>query len=298
MKQLELKRGQIINLIAGFYYVKIKNTIFETHARGLLRLKEDLKKPIVGDWVDVQIIENTPKHKVGYIIKVLPRTNFLLRPKVANVDQGIIIASLEEPFLSTYLINKFIITLMYNKIEPIIIFTKLDLVKEKDFTKLINIYKWYKKHFRSFKISNVDHLGFYGIKKIFKKKTSVFMGQTGVGKSSTINNLDNKFKIKTAAISKKLGRGKHTTRDAKIYKFNDGQLIDSPGFSSFDLTKIDKFWIAMNFFAFVKIEGNCKYLNCVHIKEPKCRIKDALSNNLIPEFIYEDYCKLIAELNN
>ncbi len=295
MEENKVLQGQIINLIGGFYYVKIKRTIFECRARGLLRLSEETVKPVVGDFVNMQIVENNPKFKVGYIINILPRKNKLLRPKVANIDQGLICSSLIEPKLSTYLINKFIITLQFHNIMPILIFTKYDLIVNNDELEIVtDKIKWFKKFYKSFVISNIDHSGFRGLASILKNKTNVFIGQTGVGKSSTINNLEPKWKIKTNYISKSLGRGKHTTRDAKIYNFKGGGLVDCPGFSSFDVDGIEKVWIARNFYGFTD-NNNCKFQDCIHIKEPKCAVKKALLEKNIPQFIYDDYIKIINE---
>ncbi len=289
--------GQIINLLGGFYYVKIKRSVFECRARGLMRLNEEETKPVVGDFVKIQVIEHNAKFKVGYIIEVLKRINKLIRPKVANIEQGLIINSVKEPKLSTYLVNKFIITLTFYNIDPILIFTKRDLVADQEtWAPMLEKINWFKQFYPTFIISNVDHSGFYGLKKVLNKKTNVFIGQTGVGKSSTINHLDPQWKIKTAAISKSLGRGKHTTRDAKIYDFNGGQLIDCPGFSAFDLDAIPSAWIALNFYSFSQFR-TCKFQNCLHIKEPKCGVKTALLEAQIPQFIYDDYLKIISETN-
>ncbi len=298
MEMKENLTGQIINLLGGFYYVKVKRSIFECRARGLLRLSEETIKPVVGDFVNIQVIEHNAKFKVGYIISLLPRTNKLLRPKVANVNQGLIFNSLTEPKFSTYLINKFIITLQFHNIKPILIFTKYDLIDHlKDWKKIEKQIQWFKHFYKSFIISNIDHSGFYGLAAILKNKISVLIGQTGVGKSSTMNNLDKRWTIKTAAISKSLGRGRHTTRDAKIYNFKGGGLIDCPGFSSFEVDGISAVWIARNFYSFQDYR-TCKFQDCLHMKEPKCSVKTALENNDIPQFIYDDYLKIISETEN
>lgn len=271
-------KGKIISLTGGLYEVKVDKEIYKVKASGKLRYLET--SPIVGDFV-----EFTPDE---FIVKILPRKNSLIRPKVANIDQAVIVTSLKDPNYSSILLNKFLAIIEHNEIKPVILFTKSDLTDESHLEEYLN------QGYEAYEISNKDVSSVDVIKGIFKDKTTVFTGQTGAGKSSTINSIA-KLDLATDEISKSLGRGKHTTRVVRIIEWNDGELVDTPGFSSleFDLTKLQ---LSRAYHDFEKLSANCKFArSCIHNHEKDCGIKEAVKNKVISQRRYDDYIRLLEE---
>ena len=223
-------------------------------------------------------------------VNVGERTNSLLRPKVANVDQAVIVQSLAEPRYSSFLLNKFLAIIESANIKPIIILTKTDLV---DFSPLE---EYLKDGYEAYEISNKNPESLSSLKGIFKDKLTVFTGQTGSGKSSTINNLAD-VDQETQEISKALGRGKHTTRVVEIIPWLEGRLIDTPGFSSLDISHLTRLQLSKSYHDFEKRSADCKFdKNCIHDKEKSCAIKDDVASGKISEVRYNDYIKLLGEV--
>lgn len=221
-----------------------------------------------------------------FLTSILPRKNSLVRPKVSNVDQALIVMSLKEPNYSSILLNKFLAIIEHNLIKPIIIFTKKDLSEES------YVEEYTSMGYEVYEISNETKEGIEELKPIFKNKLSVFTGQTGAGKSSTINSIAG-LNLKTDKISKALGRGKHTTRVVSIIDWMEGQLIDTPGFSSltFEMTKLE---LARSYKIFEEASMKCEFSRtCIHNKELKCGVKKYIEENKISEQMYKDYIRLL-----
>ena len=273
-------KGQIVKILSNLYFVNCDNTIYECHSRGVFR---NMKiTPVVGDYC---IINKEDK----YILEILPRKNFLIRPFVANVDQGLIVTSLKTPDFSTNLLDKLILIMEINKIKPIICITKEDLIEEEDKQKIKEILDYYKKiGYDVYYNYEIDK-----IKSIFKDKTTVFTGQTGAGKSSLFNRLDSSLNFDVGEVSLALGRGKHTTRFVELISLFDGKLVDTPGFSSIDLSIYDKETIKNAFVEFK--DYTCKYRDCMHTNEGinECMVKKAVNDNLILLSRYENYIKFL-----
>ncbi|QGZ97478.1 ribosome small subunit-dependent GTPase A [Mycoplasma sp. NEAQ87857] len=250
-------------------------------AAGKLRLLDIT--PVVGDNVEIN------EHQ---IIEIKERKNWFIRPKVANIDQMLVFMSVKEPKFQQFLLDKYLAIIEYENIEPIICLTKVDLAWDLAL-ELQNQYQ--KMGYKVFLINNTTK-ELSNLKSIFKDKYSVFMGQSGVGKTTTLNSLSNN-NFDTQAISKSLGRGKHTTRVVEIVPFNNGYLIDTPGFSSLAIP-IDALELAHSFNTFKQLLVNCKYRSCLHLNENEvdCAIKQAVTSNLIPQFRYDNYVKLQKEL--
>ncbi|VEU76170.1 ribosome small subunit-dependent GTPase A [Mycoplasmopsis columboralis] len=274
-------KGKIFSIIGGVYTVELQNgEQIKISAAGKLRYLN--VTPLVGD--DVEIINNQ-------VSEILPRKNSFIRPKVANVDQMILLMSFKEPEFSSFLLDKYLSIVENKKIKPILFFTKYDLTNENHW------YEQYQKmNYEVYLINNTSSEYVNSIKNIFQDKYSVFMGQTGVGKTTTINKLSNN-NYQTQSISKALGRGKHTTRAIHITPFNNGYLIDTPGFSSLDLD-MDKYELARSFASFDTLAQQCKFRSCLHLNEDQsvCAIKQAINTDVVPNFRYENYVKLQAQL--
>lgn len=271
-------KGQLTSINSGQYEIKSNDEFFIVRAAGKLRYMET--SPIVGD-----LVEFEPN---GFITSIYPRKNELIRPKVSNVDQAIIVMSLIEPNYSSILLNKFLAIIEHNEIKPIIVFTKIDLTDE------THLEEYKNQGYEVYEVDNESKRGIKELSHIFKGKISVFTGQTGAGKSSTINSISG-MDLKTDNISKALGRGKHTTRIIKIFDWMGGQLIDTPGFSSleFDMTKLQ---LSRSYHDFEKYSVNCKFArSCIHNKEEDCEIKNKVKENKITKQRYSDYLRLLEE---
>ena len=273
--------GQIIRIISNLYTVKIGNMLYGCRARGVFRKRKIT--PLVGDQVIVDTSNNI-------IVKVLPRKNELKRPTIANVDIALIITSVKEPNLDLVLLDKLISNITYNNIEPVIIFTKLDLLDEDSLKNIDSLKEYYEiigiKVFYNNEITE--------IKKYIKDKIVVLAGQSGAGKSSLVNKMDNRYSIETNEISQALGRGKHTTRHVELYDIEDALVADTPGFSSLDLTSLTKEELKDTFIEFGDYE--CKYRDCLHYKEDECSVKDAVKDKKILETRYNNYIKFLEEI--
>lgn len=284
--------GKIIKGIAGFYYVHVEEAgIYECKAKGIFR--KDNQKPLVGDNVRISVLDE--KEKSGSIIEILPRKNSLIRPAVANVDQAFVIFALENPKPNFMLLDRFLIMMEHAKVPAVICFNKKDLVQEEDTLKLCDIYK--NCGYRVIISSTVNQDDRQKIHEILHGKTTVIAGPSGVGKSSITNMLQQGIHMETGEISKKLKRGRHTTRHSQVIPVGEKTyLMDTPGFSSLYLTDMDEQDLKNYFPEFSRYEGQCRFQGCVHIHEPDCAVKDALEKKEISKLRYEDYLSLYEEL--
>lgn len=273
--------GQIVRIISNLYTVKIDDMLYGCRARG--KFRKDNISPMVGDYVKIDPDNNL-------IVDILPRKNELKRPVISNVDIAIIVTSTKNPNLDLILLDKFISIVTYNKIEPVICFTKLDLLNEVERETIDNLRRYYE----MIGIKVIYNTETIEIKKLLKNKIIVLAGQTGAGKSSLINRLDEKLNIKTDEISVSLGRGKHTTRHVELYEVDEGYIADTPGFSALDLTDIDAKELKDTFIEFK--EYDCKFKDCLHNKENICGVKEAVENKKILQSRYNNYLLFLKGL--
>ena len=274
--------GKIIKIVSNLYSVKINNDeIIDCRARGKFR-KEEIT-PLVGDLCKID-------YDNKYILEILPRKNYLLRPMIANVDAALIVVSVKEPNLSLNLLDKMISVISINNIESIICFSKLDLLKKNEKKEIKDLVKYYKKI--GYKVLTNKNLG--KIIKLLKNKIVVITGQTGAGKSTLLNKLDKNLNLKTDEISYALGRGKHTTRHVELFKFKNCYIADTPGFSSLDFKDCTKENVRESFKEFQNFP--CEYKNCMHNKEKNCAIKAAVENKEILQSRYENYLDFIKKI--
>lgn len=283
--------GTIIKGIGGFYYVEAADEIYECKARGVFR-KEKLS-PLVGDKVTISINENAE----NTIDEIMPRKNALTRPPVVNIDNLIIVVSTVEPKPSTLVIDKLIAVAEHKNIEPIIVITKSDLASAQE---IFDIYTL--AGFKTIIVSNETKDGVDEVKAVLKGKISALTGNSGVGKTSLLNNLDETLALKTAQISKKLGRGRHTTRQAELYRVCDGFVVDTPGFSSFEIDKSDiilKDELAYCFRDFSDYIEKCKfYPSCTHTADKGCAVVEAVNEGKISKSRHNSYVQLYNDVKD
>ena len=286
-------QGIIIRGVGGNYYVDTDNGLIECRARGLFRNQNI--KPLVGDRVLIRLTEENNKY--GYIEEIQERKNEMKRPLVANIDQIIIVFAVKNPEPSFLLLDKLLIASEINNLKPIICFNKADLVDNSYLEKFKCIFL--NTNYKVIFTSKYNTQLLEGFEDILKDKVTLFAGPSGVGKSSLMNAIDSGFELKTGEISEKLKRGKHTTRHAEIYKLSfGGFVVDTPGFSSFDINEIE-FDELTDFYPEIKIfSDDCKFSNCVHNKEPNCAVKKAVENKEISEIRYNNYIKILEEIKS
>lgn len=270
--------GKIIKNISNSYVVDCASELITCTPRGKFRY--DKRTPLVGDYVNID-----PTN--GYILEILPRKNVLTRPDIANIDVALVITSVKEPNLDLLLLDKLLTNIIKENIEPIICFTKRDLLNNEEQLVIDMLTNYYNK----IGIKTIDNNELTKLDELLSGKIVVLTGQTGAGKSSLINKLNPNFNLQTSPISKALGRGVHTTRHTELYQINDYYVADTPGFSSVDLNEVDPEIIKKSFIEFKNYP--CKYQDCKHTKENECSVKDAVNQGKILKSRYDNYLKII-----
>lgn len=278
-------RGKIIKGIAGFYYIHTNDgSLYECKAKGAFRYQKI--KPLVGDNVEITVLDE--ENKIGNIISLYERENELIRPAVANVDQAVVIFAIAKPKPNLNLLDRFLITMEQNGIETVICFNKCDLVsqEEKDFYESIYRTCGYKVIFTSVK----ENTGLEELQEQLKGKTAVLAGPSGVGKSSIINYLKPEANMEVGQISRKIERGKHTTRHSELFQLEGETFImDTPGFTSLYVTNLEKEQLELYFPEFDQYRDKCRFQGCMHMMEPDCGVKEALKEGEISSSRYENY---------
>ena len=281
--------GRILKGIGGFYYVLTDGEVIESKAGGRLRKKEF--SPVAGDMVTLEVNDNNE----GYILEILPRKNYFIRPPIANIDKLFIAATQAPPITDAYLLDKMSVLALYQNVEPIFVFTKNDIHNSEE---MREIYE--KCGFKTISCSAVTGEGCDEIREMTKNSVSVFTGNSGVGKSSILNAVFSDIELEVGSISEKIARGKNTTRTTEFFVLDEGRFVaDTPGFSSFDLTrmqKIDKEYLMHLFPEMEPYWDKCRFNGCTHRKEPDCAVKQAIEEGIISQSRHESYLKLYEEL--
>ena len=287
-----MKQGIIIENISNIFKIICENELYICDARGKLK-KEDIK-PVVGDKVNFEITKL--EEKTGVIEEILPRENYIKRPKIANINQMVLVISSKMPKPDLLMLDKQLVFAEYMNIRPVIVINKIDLAKEI----AEEIKEQYK--FTNYEIIETNakkNIGIYELRNVLKNKISVFSGNSGVGKSTLLNDLFEDNLTLEGKISSKNERGKNTTTTVKLYELEENTFIaDSPGFSTFDIYEIETTNLAEYFVEFKEYIENCEFVGCTHIKEENCGIKQALKENKISQNRYERYIKIYEELKD
>ncbi len=283
--------GTIIRGYSGFYYVWDGATLWECKLRGRYKISENTFLP--GDKVRFKILD-APSAK-AVIEFAYPRKNELIRPSICNVDQALIVMAIKDPEADLWLVDRLLINLLFNNIEPIICFSKADLVSLDSSREIYNEYR--DSGFPRYIISIVDHRGVDQLRQLLKGKISVLSGPSGVGKSSIINIIEPALQRKTGEISLRSSRGKHTTRSVELLPLSTGGYVaDTPGFSQMHLPDIKKERLAGYYKEFDSYAPFCKFSSCLHRDEPQCAVRDAVDSGMISSKRYRNYLLLLKEI--
>lgn len=284
--------GVIVRGVGGFYYVKTSDGIIESRARGLFR--DENITPLVGDNVNIRISQ---ENNSGYIDKIYPRTSELSRPPVANVTQAIIVMSVKDPEINTWLLDKFLLMAEYEHLKIIICLNKADLDNEKAL-RLSEIYE--KAGYKVIISSVIQSVGIEELKLALNDNITVIAGPSGAGKSSLLNSINPNLKLKIGDISSKSKRGKHTTRHVELLNLEENTyVLDTPGFSSLDLDFIeDEVELRKYFREIAKYGEDCRFLSCLHNQEPNCAVKENVNSGNINRQRYENYLLLLQEIKS
>ncbi len=288
-----MKIGKIIKGIGGFYYVDADDTIYECKARGNFR-KRGIT-PMVGD--NVEITVNREGNGENTVDNILNRKNELVRPPLANLDTLFIISSIVDPKVNPLIIDKLVAIAEFKHIEPVIVFTKID--KSSDYNGYKNIYE--KSGFKVIVCDNTVGSGAEEIEAMLPGKISAFTGNTGVGKSTLLNNIFPHLKLETGETSKKLGRGRHTTRHCELFKVNGGYIADTPGFSSLDFERCEKIFKEDLPYCFREFEpylGQCKFNSCTHVNDKGCAVCEAVEKGLIQPSRHNSYVSMYNDVKD
>lgn len=285
-------QGKIIKGIGGFYYVYVvESGTYECRAKGIFR-KENVK-PLVGDQVKIEVLDE--EEKLGSVVEILPRRNELIRPASSNIDQAMVIFSIENPKPNFLLLDRFLIMMERQNIDTMVCFNKMELATSEE---LAFLYQTYAScGYRVLLTSALKHQGIGEVKQQLQGKTTVVAGPSGVGKSSLTNLLQDKVHMETGEISKKLKRGRHTTRHSQLIRLDENSFImDTPGFSALRTEGLDKEELKQYFVEFHPYEGKCRFQGCVHICEPDCSVLHAKEEGLIGATRYQSYHDIFEEL--
>ncbi len=286
-------QGRVIKGIAGFYYVQTTKGVYECKAKGIFRKMKI--KIIPGDYVTIEVLSE--EEKTGNIETLIERRNELIRPVVSNVDQALIIFAAKEPQPNFNLLDRMILLMKEQGIDIILCFNKFDLISEEEKVQLEEIYQG--SGCKLMFTSTREKVGVEELKKELSGKTTVLAGPSGVGKSSTINLLQNQICMETGAVSEKISRGKHTTRHAELIATDENTyLVDTPGFSSLYALDIEKEQLKEYYEEFLEYNGSCRFLGCLHYKEPDCAVKEKVEEGKISRLRYENYIQILEEIKN
>jgi ribosome biogenesis GTPase len=284
-------KGFILKGVAGKYTVRTKKGDFTCEITG--KIKYDTNRPMVGDFVLVEIVNE--EERWGMINEILPRKTELHRPKVSNVSQAVIVFALKNPNPHLNLLDRIITFSEYTSLKTVICFNKADIVSDEFIKTYREIYE--RIGYQVIVTSVKNGKGKEELIEVLKDEITVFAGPSGAGKSSLLNMIQPNLKLRTGEISKKIKRGKHTTRHTELMPLNEGGwVVDTPGFANLDVSFIDESRLGEYFKEIDACRHRCKFNNCMHLNEPKCAVKEQLKTKEMTRSRYDSYVLILNEI--
>ena len=281
-------QGRVLKNYNGYYYVSVEDKIYTCKVKG--KMKQNRFSLATGDMVSFQMGEKDE----GMIKKVLPRKNFLLRPTIANLDLLVVTFACASPDFSYLLADKLFALAELAKIPAILVLNKKDIAPDGLIDEVKATYE--KIGYEVFAISADNNEGIEPLREKLRGKICAFGGPSGVGKSSTINVIDNTVDLRTGEVSEKIGRGKHTTRYAQLLPFDEGYIADTPGFGNLLFEDFDEKNLVDCFKEFAEFEDGCKFCPCNHTHEPVCGVKEAVASGEVAQSRYQSYLDILQEI--
>ena len=281
-------QGRVLKNYNGYYYVSVEDKIYTCKVKG--KMKQNRFSLATGDMVSFQMGEKDE----GMIKKVLPRKNFLLRPTIANLDLLVVTFACASPDFSYLLADKLFALAELAKIPAILVLNKKDIAPDGLIDEVKATYE--KIGYEVFAISADNNEGIEPLREKLRGKICAFGGPSGVGKSSTINAIDNTVDLRTGEVSEKIGRGKHTTRYAQLLPFDEGYIADTPGFGNLLFEDFDEKNLVECFKEFAEFEDGCKFCPCNHTHEPVCGVKEAVASGEVSQSRYQSYLDILQEI--
>ena len=283
-------QGTIVKALAGFYYVESDGHIYQTRARGNFRKKG--QTPYVGDQVEFSAEENSE----GYILSIAPRKNSLVRPPIVNIDQAVVVLAFSDPKPDWLFLDRLLTVIEASRLQTVICINKRDLLEHPDrFREMIGVYESI--GYPVVVTSTVDNQGIDELRLLLKDKVSTFAGPSGVGKSSLLNRIESGLDLPVGSISRKLKRGRHTTRQVELVRLSGGGLVaDTPGFSQLSLSGVGKESLQSLFPEMKTAASLCRFGGCLHRSEPDCEVRKLADSGRIAPSRYQNYLTLLAEI--
>ncbi len=284
-------------LVVGFHSAMALVEDLQSGEKVLCKLRGKFKKQgikvLVGDYVEYR----DDGAGGGVIENILNRRSELPKPRIANVDQVVLVTTLKEPEVPLYILDKFLVLTERAQLPTVIVFNKVDLLEGEDLRRLEELEEYYRRFYRTLRTSAVTGEGLEDLKEIFKGKISTMAGMSGVGKSSLLNAINPGLRLKVGEISEKLKRGRHTTTTTSLLKFDfGGYVADTPGFANLDISEIEPEELKDFFVDFREYDGMCAFADCMHVSEPGCYIRRLVGEGEIARHRYENYLKMLEEV--
>ena len=287
---MRLEEGRVIKAYNSFFYVQTETELVSCKLRGKFKKTRKSQGVVPGDKVLIAKLSDG----TGVVEEQLPRDSLLRRPAVANVTQVILTFAAAQPDLHPLLLNRFLVLAEWSGLKNILIcVNKTDLYRG-DRTTFLQLYE--QAGYRVLRVSAKEKLGIAELRQVLSGETTVFAGPSGVGKSSLLNALDANLSLATGQVSDKIKRGRHTTRVAELLPYEQGFIVDTPGFSAMELGEIPLDELAGFFPEFRPYLGQCRFAPCSHTHEPDCGIKEALAAGKISNERYEAYQAIYKEI--
>lgn len=284
-----MREGIVIRAYGGFYYVKVDQELWECKVRG--RFRHQRERILAGDRVKVAAVAPGK----GVVEQVLPRSTELLRPPIANVQQVVIVMSVHSPAPNLGLLDRLLILVEYEALDSIIALNKIDLVSPEVWRDLVNTYT--QAGYTVVATSAITGQGVKELRGYLQDKLTVLAGPSGVGKSSLLNAIQPGLALRTGEVSRKLGRGRHTTRFIELLSLEGGGLVaDSPGFNILSLPSMKREELSAYFRELEAFIGSCRFSSCLHRSEPDCLVKQAVEEGRIDRRRYQSYLDLLQEV--